>query len=120
LTANGGPSAVGTLGGGAGIGGSENSRDGGTVIINGGIVTAIGATNGAGIGGANNGAGGNITINGGIVTAIAGTQTGDQQPIGRGGGTASSGELNINNAMVFPEISKLPLAEYFPYQAAQR
>ena len=55
------------IGGDAGIGGG-NGGDGGTIIINGGTVTAI-SKDGAGIGGGGyGGAGGKITINGGTVS----------------------------------------------------
>lgn len=57
-------------GGTAGIGGN-NAQSNGTVIINGGNITARGSTEAAGIGG-RNGTGGTITINGGIVDAKGG------------------------------------------------
>ena len=55
----------------AGIGGC-NSRNGGNVTINGGNVTATGGSDAAGIGGGCYGNGGNVTINGGTVTARGG------------------------------------------------
>ncbi len=76
--------------GGAGIGGDDGDDndvggceaedvDGGTVIVNGGSVTAIGrdpipqfSGRGAGIGGGECGEGGTVTINGGTVTARGG------------------------------------------------
>jgi len=61
---------------GAGIGGRNGSRNGGTITINGGTITATGGSgdySGAGIGGGSqSGDGGTITINGGTVTAIGG------------------------------------------------
>lgn len=102
-------SAVLTVNGGVGIGGSvgvgnENGGSGGTVTINSGTVYATGS--GAGIGGGyasmngNGGSGGIITINGGIVHAkgqsgagIGGGASGD----GSGG---SGGTITINNGTV--------------------
>ena len=55
---------------GAGIGGGRNC-EGGTIIIEGGDVTAIGGANAAGIGGGGNGGGGEITISAGTVIASA-------------------------------------------------
>lgn len=55
----------------AGIGGCR-SRNGGDVTINGGNVTATGGSDAAGIGGGFCGNGGNVTINGGTVTARGG------------------------------------------------
>ncbi|NCE82473.1 hypothetical protein D1156_16135, partial [Neglecta sp. X58] len=100
----------------AGIGGSLydlNSNDGdidcGTVIINGGNITATGGSAGyasAGIGGAagdntNDGNGGNITINGGKVTAKGGYNGVSNAP-GIGGSTSakSDGTLTISSADV--------------------
>lgn len=59
----------------AGIGGGfdDGHRSAGTIIINGGTITAIGGSYGAGIGGGMYGHSGTITINGGYVTAIAGS-----------------------------------------------
>ena len=100
----------------AGIGGSFydlNNNDGdidcGTVIINGGNITATGGSAGyasAGIGGAagnytNDGNGGNITINGGKVTAKGGYDGVSNAP-GIGGSTSakSDGTLTISSADV--------------------
>ncbi|MCL2054474.1 MAG: InlB B-repeat-containing protein [Oscillospiraceae bacterium] len=60
VTARGGASAA-SIGGGGGAGGSVN--------ISGGIVAAQGGANAAGIGGGRDGAGGTVIINGGTVTA---------------------------------------------------
>jgi hypothetical protein len=100
------------VGGGAGIGGASNygSADScGTVIINGGIVNAVGGNGGAGIGGGSlgffNGWGGSsgpLTINGGTVTA-----TGNGGGAGIGGGCAPlgfgghGGAVTINGGTVF-------------------
>ena len=72
--------ATGGDNGGAGIGGSfatrdsgtSENRDGGTVTINNGEVTAMGNGGGAGIGGALFGNGGTVNINGGTVVAEGG------------------------------------------------
>jgi hypothetical protein len=89
LTANGGKY-------GAGIGGNN----GGTVIINGGNVTATstyGAGIGGGFGGGKGGAGGSITISGGTVTASGGTYGAG---IGGGYNTANSGTVTITGGSV--------------------
>jgi uncharacterized repeat protein (TIGR02543 family) len=84
----------------AGIGGGVG-QDGGTVIINGGTVTATGAIGGAGIGTGVGSSGNindiNLTINGGIVTATGGTNG-----AGIGGGTnmANAGNITINGGIV--------------------
>jgi len=92
--------AVGGSGyGGAGIGGEGYEGGGGTIIISGGKITAIGGYLSAGIGGGQLGKGGNITINGGIVTADGGSEA---QGIGRGSGNDIPGMLTMNgNAIVF-------------------
>ena len=60
----------------AGIGGGngDNHEDGGTLTVNGGVITAAGGKWGAGIGGGNVGKGGKITINGVSVTAQGGSE----------------------------------------------
>jgi len=70
---------------GAGIGGAQNG-DGGTVTISGGTVTAVGGEDGAGIGGGDRGHGGTVTISGGRVTA-----TGGDYGAGIGGGDLGDG-----------------------------
>ncbi len=83
----------------AGIGGTKNGACG-TVIINGGIITASGSHNSAGIGSSGNDAGnyygGNITINGGNVTANGG---GSAAGIGGGAGR-DAGVITINGGTV--------------------
>jgi hypothetical protein len=81
---NGGTITAGTVSGGAGIGGGFYGN-GGTVTINGGVVTANGSS-GAGIGGGGAGGGGMVTINDGIVTA-----NGDYGGAGIGGGGGTGG-----------------------------
>jgi len=80
----------------AGIGGGYFG-DGGTVIINGGTVTATGAQyGGAGIGGGKYGTGGTVTISGGTVTA-----TGGENGAGMGGGeSGTGGAITITGGMV--------------------
>lgn len=56
----------------AGIGGNYGDKTGGNIVINGGVITATGGKNGAGIGAVKFGSGANITINGGKVTAAGG------------------------------------------------
>ena len=106
----------------AGIGGasqapySETSNlSCGTVIINGGTITAAGGSASAGIGGTEStagditgGNGGNITINGGTVTASGGNVDGYWSGAGIGGGGSRSsrdnsgcgGTLTINGGVV--------------------
>ena len=81
--------------GGAGIGGVGGCA-GGSIIINGGTVTATGGENGAGIGGSYNGAGGSITVNGGTVTAYSGWGAAS---IG-GGSNRAGGSITINGGTV--------------------
>lgn len=78
----------------AGIG--ANGSSGATIVINGGIISATGANNGAGIGGGYNGSAGSVTINGGTVTA-----TGGNNAAGIGGGLYSqAGTVTINGGTV--------------------
>lgn len=104
-------------GGGAGIGGSESDRNGGTgtIVINGGTVYARGGYSNCGIGG---GAidrfaydvyptyylgGGDITINGGKVTAVGGGAGGidDEGAAGIGGASLTrQGKITINGGEI--------------------
>ena len=80
---------------GAGIGGKKGSN-GGSIVINGGIITAIGNGFSAGIGSGLKGSCGDITINGGIVTA-----TGSEYAAGIGSGEyGSCGDITINGGTV--------------------
>jgi len=89
---------------GAGIGG------GGTITINGGIITATGGGNdyagaSAGLGGCTLNSGGSITINGGMVTAIGGNGgSGGGSGIGGGsmgnGGSINGGTIKISGGTV--------------------
>ena len=82
---------------GVGIGvESDENGDSGTVIINGGEITAIGDDDSAGIGGGYFGDGGTVAINGGTVTAIGGDYA-----AGIGGGKYGSvGTVAINGGTV--------------------
>ena len=72
----------GNNGGGAGIGGGAGAGVS-NITINGGTITAVGASNGAGIGSGSGAKADNITINGGKITAIGGS---DAAGIGSSGG----------------------------------
>jgi len=79
---------------GAGIGGGVLDA-GGNIVINGGIVNASGWS-GAGIGGGNYGAGGSIVINGGTINASSGWSG-----AGIGGGNyGAGGSITINGGTV--------------------
>lgn len=94
---------------GAGIGGSHNGSDGGTVTINGGTITSTGGGGAAGIGGSMGydgsrsniyggpgGTGGTITINGGSITSTGGVGAAG---IGGGmGGRGANGESMFSAA----------------------
>ena len=84
----------------AGIGGDRNDGTHGGIIINGGIVKAVGGEYAAGIGGGNPSKtrSGNITINGGSVTATGGTGAAG---IGGGGSnTGNGGNITITGGTV--------------------
>ena len=87
--------------------GDPTPYPGGTVTINGGTVNATGGQGAAGIGGSLLGAGGPVTITGGTVVARAGDHSdwyNDQataQAIGRGQGSADSGDLIIPGMKVY-------------------
>ncbi len=91
----------------AGIGGQYGNKSG-SITINGGMITAVGGQDSAGIGGGNQalsnsntgGDSGTITINGGIITA---TGNGHGAGIGGGGGENSGGNAEtiiINGGIV--------------------
>ena len=100
----------------AGIGGAFYDPNGdygdidcGTVIINGGNITATGGSGSAGIGGAagdntNDGKGGNITINGGKVVAKGGS---DAPGIGGSTEASSDGLLTLSSANVLDSNTTL-------------
>ncbi|MGN1480126.1 MAG: hypothetical protein ACI4XH_10180 [Acutalibacteraceae bacterium] len=81
----------------AGIGGG-NGKSNGTLVINSGVIYAMGGIGGysAGIGGGTAGSGGNITINGGFVVAQGGLCAAG---IG-GGNTSGGGNITINGGTV--------------------
>ncbi len=80
---------------GVGIGATGIDNSCGTVIINGGNVSALGVWHGAGIGGGGNAHGGNVIINGGTVYArgygagIGGGRSGYTEEPGGNGGTVT-------------------------------
>ncbi|MBQ2050066.1 MAG: hypothetical protein II493_06675 [Spirochaetales bacterium] len=74
---------------GAGIGGAGDGA-GGTITINGGNIMADGAYYGAGIGGGHCAAGGTVTINGGTVTAVGGDFSPSNFADGIGAGASES------------------------------
>ena len=91
----------------AGIGGQYANKSG-SITINGGMITAVGGQDSAGIGGGNQalsnsnagGDSGTITINGGIITA---TGNGQAAGIGGGGGAnkgGSAGAIIINGGTI--------------------
>jgi hypothetical protein len=73
--------------GGAGIGGTYFSS-GGSILIKGGTIRAVGNYTGAGVGGGEHGDGGSITIEGGVVVAEGGDFA-----AGLGGGAEGEGGL---------------------------
>ena len=80
---------------GAGIGGG-NEIDCGSIVIEGGVITATGGFESAGIGGGSNADCGAITINGGTITA-----TGGNSAAGIGSGNeADCGAITINGGTV--------------------
>ena len=86
--------------------GDPTPYPGGTVTVNGGTVNATGGQGAAGIGGSSLGAGGPVTITGGTVVAKAGGYVSDHggdpaQAIGRGQGSADSGDLIIPGMKVY-------------------
>lgn len=86
----------------AGIGGNQ-SKNGGTVIINGGLLTVTGGSGAAGIGGGYGGGDcGTVTINGGFVNVYAG-----RYAAGIGGGNSgyqnggNGGNVTINGGEIY-------------------
>lgn len=122
ITAKGG---TGHNGGGAGIGAGGNSGSATDIYISGGVITAIGGTNGAaGIGGGgHDGTLSNISITGGWIIAQGqfkfGTP-GDGQAIAIGGGAAgSSTDLSSSDhAVIFDGTTKTGTV-YGTYTAAE-
>ncbi|MCL2153627.1 MAG: InlB B-repeat-containing protein, partial [Oscillospiraceae bacterium] len=79
-----------------GNGAAINTSDG-TLIVQGGMISAIGGANGAGIGGGSGGSGGTITISGGSVYATGGS---NGAGIGGGGGGGAGGVITISGGSV--------------------
>lgn len=105
---NGSLAATGGNYGGAGIGGG-NIKNAGKIEITGGTITAVGAEDGAGIGGGGGGGIGgdaDITISGGTITAIGG-QPENIAGIGGagigGGGLGGSADITITGDAVIKE-----------------
>jgi hypothetical protein len=89
-----------TYSGAAGIGGGKDINCG-NIVINGGIISATGSNNAAGIGcgGGNNSTCGDITINGGTIELAQGGYGG--AGIGCGGGNNSTcGAITINGGQI--------------------
>ena len=85
---------------GAGIGGgdgySSTAKNCGNIVIQGGVITATGGSNSAGIGSGGYGSCGDITISGGTVTATGGEMS---AAIGSGYGSASCGKITITDGV---------------------
>ena len=81
----------------AGIGSGADATSAGSIMINDGTINATGGEGGAGIGGGYKGSGGDIDINGGTVTA-----TGGAYAAGIGGGDrgSSGGNIDISGGTV--------------------
>ena len=84
----------------SGIGTKDGDNcDGGSVVVNGGIVNATGGNQAAGIGGGFFGAGAAVTVNGGMVSAHGGSGA-----AGFGGGyNGAGGVLNVNGGTLTAE-----------------
>ena len=97
ITINGGTIYAygGVSGASAGIGGGHGGN-GGTILITGGTINAIGGSSAAGIGGGGSGNGGSITISGGTVTASSPSYG---AAIG-GGSYSSCGNIDISGGTV--------------------
>lgn len=87
-------------GNGAGIGGgdgiSSTAKNCGNIVIQGGVITATGGSNSAGIGSGGYGSCSDITISGGTVTATGGENA---PGIGSGYGSASCGKITITDGV---------------------
>jgi len=97
LTATGGTSGAG-IGGKMGDSSNVALGSAGTIVINGGVITATGGGNfAAGIGGGSEGSGGDVTVNRGLVTANGGANS---YGIGAGAWGAANGTLRVGSAML--------------------
>ena len=94
-------------GDGAGIGGgdgiSSTAKNCGNIVIQGGVITATGGSNSAGIGSGGYGSCGDITISGGTVTATGGEMS---AAIGSGYGSASCGKITITDGVTSVTATK--------------
>ena len=92
---------------GAGIGGgdgiSSTDKKCGNIVIQGGVITATGGSNSAGIGSGGYGSCGDITISGGTVTATGGEMS---AAIGSGYGSASCGKITITDGVTSVTATK--------------
>ena len=92
---------------GAGIGGgdgiSSTAKNCGNIVIQGGVITATGGSNSAGIGSGGYGSCGDITISGGTVTATGGEMS---AAIGSGYGSASCGKITITDGVTSVTATK--------------
>ena len=92
---------------GAGIGGgdgiSSTTKNCGNIVIQGGVITATGGSNSAGIGSGGYGSCGDITISGGTVTATGGEMS---AAIGSGYGSASCGKITITDGVTSVTATK--------------
>jgi LPXTG-motif cell wall-anchored protein len=109
ITATGGPT------GGGGIGGGISYSSSGSITINGGTITAEGGTGGGagiGAGGVDNGSindpsvSGAIVINGGTITA--GHTSSNSKDIGKGSTYSSSGAVFIDGGSVWASLESTP------------
>ena len=94
-------------GDGAGIGGgdgiSSTNKNCGNIVIQGGVITATGGSNSAGIGSGGYGSCSDITISGGTVTATGGEMS---AAIGSGYGSASCGKITITDGVTSVTATK--------------
>ena len=101
----------------AGIGGSHETKSkskNGKITINGGVITAVGGSNAAGIGsGYTSEKGGDITINGGKVTVRGG-----QYAAAIGGGYTGCANVTVNSGSVFPTAGSKAYAIGAGYSAS--
>ena len=92
---------------GAGIGGgdgiSSTAKNCGNIVIQGGVITATGGSNSAGIGSGGYGSCSDITISGGTVTATGGEMS---AAIGSGYGSASCGKITITDGVTSVTATK--------------
>jgi len=96
--------AVGGASRGAGIGGVPGANESGSITINGGMISATGEGESAGIGSASSARWGAITINGGIVTATGGTR-GSGSDLVNGGAGIGGGDMSGIRTLSFGSVT---------------